>query len=97
HNTDGTLRPDMITQAGAITSVNGKTAQNGSVLLAATDIGALTQSEADARYPLTSALNGLYVKPGSGIPETDLSQTVRDSLTAASSAVQASMATSKGD
>jgi hypothetical protein len=55
HNNDGTIAPTALNQAGAITTINSKTPTNGSVTLAATDVGALTQSAADARYPQSGA------------------------------------------
>ncbi len=44
HNSDGTLLSNAVKQTGAITSVNGKTTTNGSVTLAAGDVGALPTS-----------------------------------------------------
>lgn len=41
HNTDGTLQTSAITQAGGVSSVNGKTPSNGAVTLAAGDVGSL--------------------------------------------------------
>lgn len=41
HNEDGTLQPSALVQAGAVTSVNSKTPSNGSVSLAASDVGAV--------------------------------------------------------
>jgi hypothetical protein len=59
HNSDGTLVPSALTTAGAITTVNSKSPTSGAVTLAASDVGALTQSQADARYPQS----GVYVPP----------------------------------
>jgi hypothetical protein len=55
HNSDGTLVPSALTTAGAVTTVNSKTPTNGAVTLIASDVGALTQSQADARYPQSGA------------------------------------------
>jgi hypothetical protein len=43
HNNDGSLQTSAVQQAGAITSINGKTPSGGQVILGATDIGALSQ------------------------------------------------------
>ncbi|WP_407838451.1 hypothetical protein ACE1OC_22170 [Streptomyces sp. DSM 116496] len=50
--TDGTIVTVGAGGTGAVASVNGKT---GVVALTATDVGALDQAAADARYPLTTA------------------------------------------
>jgi hypothetical protein len=55
HNADGTLVPSAVSAAGAATSVNTVTPSNGSVTLTAANIGALTQTAADARYPQSGA------------------------------------------
>lgn len=44
HNSDGTLRNAALTQAGGVTSVNGKTTSTGSVILAASDVSALAST-----------------------------------------------------
>jgi hypothetical protein len=59
HNSDGTLAPSALTTAGAVTTVNSKSPTNGVITLAATDVGALTQSQADARYPQSGAYASL--------------------------------------
>lgn len=43
-NTDGTLQPSALTQAGAVTSVNGKTPTAGAVSLAFSDLSAPTSA-----------------------------------------------------
>jgi len=44
HNSDGTLRTSAMQQAGGVTSVNGKSPANGSVTLAASDVGAISST-----------------------------------------------------
>ncbi len=44
HNSDGTIQAGAVKQAGGVTSVNGKSPSNGSVTLAASDVGALSSS-----------------------------------------------------
>lgn len=41
HNSDGTLAPGAVTDAGAIANINGKTGVSGAVTLVPSDIGAL--------------------------------------------------------
>ena len=57
HNGDGTLQTTAVEQAGAITSVNGKTTTNGSVVLAASDVNAPTSLAGDSDVSLSSPSN----------------------------------------
>lgn len=63
-NGDGTLQTSALQQAGGVTSVNSKTPSGGAVTLAASDVGALSQSTADGRYvqlsaPITAAVTDM--------------------------------------
>jgi hypothetical protein len=66
----------------AVSSVNGKT---GAVVLAPSDIGAATAAQG---AKADSATQGGYVKPGTGIPKTDLATVVQTSLGKADSSLQ---------
>ena len=57
HNADGTLQTSAVQQAGAITSVNGKTSTNGSVTLVASDVNAPTTLAGDSDVSITSPTN----------------------------------------
>lgn len=57
HNADGTLQSTAIQQAGAITSVNGKTPTNGSVTLSASDVDAPTTLAGDSDVSISSPSN----------------------------------------
>lgn len=67
-----------------VTSVNTKT---GDVVLDASDVGALPDTT-------TAADLGAYVKPNTGIPKTDLSSDVQESLNRADTALQSAPVTS---
>ena len=69
---------------GAVDSVNGKT---GTVVLDASDVGALPDST-------TASDLGAYVKPTGGIPKTDLASAVQTSLGKADTALQSAPVTS---
>lgn len=69
---------------GAVDSVNGKT---GEVVLDADDVGALPDDT-------TAADLGAYVKPGGGIPASDLASAVQTSLGKADTALQSAPVTS---
>jgi hypothetical protein len=60
---DSTTQSKLVAAASAVQTVNGKSPTSGAVTLVATDVGAITQSQADARYPQS----GGYVAPGTGI------------------------------
>ena len=61
HNSDGTLQTTAIQQAGAVTSVNGKTPTNGSVTLAASDVSAVPSSAVGAANGVASLNNSSQV------------------------------------
>lgn len=69
---------------GAVDSVNGQT---GTVVLDASDVGALPDTT-------TAADLGAYVKPSGGIPKTDLASAVQTSLGKADTALQTAPVTS---
>lgn len=69
---------------GAVDSVNGQT---GTVVLDASDVGALPDTT-------TAADLGAYVKPSGGIPKTDLASDVQTSLGKADTALQTAPVTS---
>src|SRR5258708_4070681 len=50
HDASGNLLGSAVSAAGAVTSVNSKSPTNGVVTLAASDVGAVTQTAADGRY-----------------------------------------------
>lgn len=84
-----TKTSDLINDSGFITSVpvtsvNGKT---GAVVLSASDVNALPDTT-------TAASLGAYVKPAGGIPKTDLTAAVQNSLTKADTALQSAPVTS---
>lgn len=58
HNTDGSLLTAAVRQAGAITTINGKTPSSGSVTLAASDVSALSATAAAG-----GDLSGAYPNP----------------------------------
>ena len=70
HNSDGTLQTSALTQAGAITSVNGKTPPTsgtnaGSITLAPSDIGAPTTLAGDTDV----TLNLSYQQPSPNLQQ----------------------------
>ena len=67
---------------GAVDSVNGKT---GAVTLTASDVGAATAAQG---AKADTATQGGYIKPGAGIPKTDLATAVQTSLGKADTALQ---------
>lgn len=69
---------------GSVDSVNGQT---GTVVLDASDVGALPDTT-------TAADLGAYVKPSGGIPKSDLASAVQTSLSKADSALQTAPVTS---
>lgn len=69
---------------GSVDSVNGQT---GTVVLDASDVGALPDTT-------TAADLGAYVKPSGGIPKTDLASAVQTSLGKADTALQTAPVTS---
>ena len=69
---------------GAVDSVNGQT---GTVVLDASDVGALPDTT-------TAADLGAYVKPSGGIPKADLASAVQTSLGKADTALQTAPVTS---
>lgn len=69
---------------GAVDSVNGQT---GTVVLDASDVGALPDTT-------TAADLGAYVKPSGGIPKSDLASAVQTSLGKADTALQTAPVTS---
>lgn len=78
-----------LNQTAPVTSVAGKT---GVVALVKGDVGlASVDNTSDAAKPISTAtqtaLNAKYTKPGTGIPESDLSDAVRDKLSASGAAV----------
>ena len=73
-----------VSGGGAVDSVNGQT---GTVVLDASDVGALPDTT-------TAADLGAYVKPSGGIPKTDLDSAVQTSLGKADTALQTAPVTS---
>ena len=73
-----------VSGGGAVDSVNGQT---GTVVLDASDVGALPDTT-------TAADLGAYVKPSGGIPKTDLASAVQTSLGKADTALQTAPVTS---
>ena len=71
---------------GAVDSVNGKT---GTVVLDASDVGALPDTT-------TASDLGAYVKPTGGIPKTDLASAVQTSLGKADTALQTAVTSFNG-
>lgn len=70
HASDGSLLDGSVSAAkldssvqsalnGSVRQVNGKTPSGGSVTLNATDVGALTQTAADARYTQSSDIRAI--------------------------------------
>ena len=57
HNGDGTLQTTAVEQAGAITSVNGKTTTSGSITLAASDVNAPTTLAGDSDVNISGPSN----------------------------------------
>src|SRR5580700_373022 len=57
HNPDGTIQTAALQQAGAITSLNGKTTANGSLTLDASDVNAPTTLAGDSDVALSSPTN----------------------------------------
>jgi hypothetical protein len=56
-NADGSLQPSALVQAGAVTTVNGKAATNGSITLAASDVNAPTTLAGDNDVSINSPSN----------------------------------------
>lgn len=74
HNGDGTLQTSAAQQAGAVTSVNGRTPNSGAITLAAGDVGALAASAA-------GHANGAATLDGSGnVPSTQLQNPITAAL-----------------
>lgn len=57
HNSDGTLQTSALTQAGGVTSVNGKGPSNGNVTLNASDVNAPITLAGDSDVSITSPSN----------------------------------------
>jgi hypothetical protein len=86
HNGDGTLIP-----AAVNTAATAATPADGSVTTAKVADGAITNAKLDTATQTTLAqVASAYVKPASGIPETDLASGVQTSLASADGAAQKS-------
>lgn len=83
-NADYAVQWTTVSGGGAVDSVNGQT---GTVVLDASDVGALPDTT-------TAADLGAYVKPSGGIPKTDLASAVQTSLGKADTALQTAPVTS---
>jgi hypothetical protein len=57
HNSDGTLLTSALTQAGAITTINGLTATSGALTLSASDVNAPTTLAGDSDVAISSPIN----------------------------------------
>lgn len=66
HNGDGTLLTSAVQQAGAITTINGKTPTNGAVALAASDVNAPTTLAGDSDVNIASPSNNQVLAYNSG-------------------------------
>ena len=88
-NTDGSINTNSLIQAGAITSINSLKPSNGSITLQASDVGALTQSNADLRYTQISNLgqkDGIATLDSSGnVPIAQLSNVPSPPVTSVNS------------
>lgn len=84
HDSVGALLPGAVSTAGAVLSINGKTPTSGGLTLNATDVGSITQSAADARYPSALAVQD--------IARPEMFGAAADGTTDDSSAIQSALA-----